>query len=627
MAVLFNDIVGFVARIDLLVALEKEVGPSSKPEIREGAVLSAAASLSGMADAVRLPSGRTWLERELPAVPGSLDRVADLVPGDEPHRFGRHVITGLLGTDPERLAEEIAESSALTSDGALEVLTVTAWIAFSQLADRHQQGQDIESLIDLLKAEKHDFREGGWVPWLDSTLGESRKALDADRSPSGITPLTGTATKPATEAKAVGTALSAKTAFADGDGRPQDQDRYSDVEHLRPNERSRRLPLAAGLIVLLLVMAGAAALVLRSPDSGDGTASLDPAGASTSTTEGAAQGDTEGDTGGSTPSTTTVTSAEPTEETTTLDLTEQTELPEVVEYAVALGDPQGVSDAGGTLDLSLNTMSGEVCYLFDVSGIEAPYAAHLHIGPSAANGGITVDFGMVEQSDSGCVQAHPADVVAAVSSPSIRYVEAHDPSGAFTIRAQLEEGETGTPQPEPAAELDGRAHVVIIDGNVVLRGAVADQETLDGIVLSYRDLDGTTIQVIDEMRVEPGAEPPSDQVLIEDAVFFAFDSVEITDEANETLTGIATLMTARPDWALSVLGHTDSSGSPFYNFSLSLRRAQAVQQALIDLGAPQLAVTTEGFGPVVPRAGNETADGRAENRRIDFMIRSAAVAN
>lgn len=619
MAGLFNDVVAFVARVDLLAALGREIGSSNKAQIQEGAVLSAAVSLAGLADAVKLPPGQAWIERELPAIDGSLNRAAELVANDgydDYHRLGHDVITGLLGVDRQVMAAHIADASGLTTDGASEVLVVTAWVVVGHLADRYQHGESIEDLTNLLQLERHDLRQAGWDPWLDGTFADSREHHLDDEPTAAVTSSFGAA-----GAQAIGTPTSSPQ-----DTRHLGSDPYSEVERLRPAERSK-WPMVVGALLLLVVAAGAAALLLRSSEAGEQIANPDPASGSASTADDAASDGTDdgasdaaGDDDESSLSSTTTSTAVESDTTNTLDLTDAVDVPEVVEYSLGLSDPQNASDAGGTVDLSLNTVSGEVCYAFDITGVQTPYAAHIHIGPSAANGGITVDFGMVEQPDSGCLEVHPADVVAAASSPSARYIEAHDPSGAFSVRGQLQEANAVVPAPEAPVDLDGQAHAVIVDGGIVLRGTVADQQTMDAFVGSYADLDGTAIQVANEIGIEAGAEPPSDRVLIEDSVFFDFDSVEISDEADEVLVGIARVIAARPAWSVAALGHTDSSGSPFYNFSLSLRRAQVVQQALTDLGAPPLAVTTEAFGPLAPRADNETADGRAENRRIDFVV-------
>ncbi|MCB0269470.1 MAG: OmpA family protein, partial [Calditrichaeota bacterium] len=66
--------------------------------------------------------------------------------------------------------------------------------------------------------------------------------------------------------------------------------------------------------------------------------------------------------------------------------------------------------------------------------------------------------------------------------------------------------------------------------------------------------------------------------------------------------------------------HTDSSGSDKYNQSLSLQRAQSVKNWLMQKGVAGNRMKTVGKGEKEPVANNNTAEGRAENRRIEFYV-------
>lgn len=71
---------------------------------------------------------------------------------------------------------------------------------------------------------------------------------------------------------------------------------------------------------------------------------------------------------------------------------------------------------------------------------------------------------------------------------------------------------------------------------------------------------------------------------------------------------------------LRVEGHTDNTGNPALNDALSLRRAEAVRAAMIDRGVPADRLIAAGYGQTNPVGDNETADGRARNRRIEIRI-------
>ncbi|MNP79807.1 Outer membrane porin F precursor [compost metagenome] len=72
---------------------------------------------------------------------------------------------------------------------------------------------------------------------------------------------------------------------------------------------------------------------------------------------------------------------------------------------------------------------------------------------------------------------------------------------------------------------------------------------------------------------------------------------------------------------MAVSGHTDSVGSDAYNQRLSQKRAQSVTDYLIESGVPRSNfVSVTGMGESQPVADNSTADGRAQNRRVEIKI-------
>jgi outer membrane protein OmpA-like peptidoglycan-associated protein len=78
---------------------------------------------------------------------------------------------------------------------------------------------------------------------------------------------------------------------------------------------------------------------------------------------------------------------------------------------------------------------------------------------------------------------------------------------------------------------------------------------------------------------------------------------------------------------VEVVGHTDSVGSEASNNALSLDRAHSVRDYLVAHGVPASRVTTVGRGERAPVADNNTADGRARNRRVEIFLREPAPAN
>ena len=77
---------------------------------------------------------------------------------------------------------------------------------------------------------------------------------------------------------------------------------------------------------------------------------------------------------------------------------------------------------------------------------------------------------------------------------------------------------------------------------------------------------------------------------------------------------------SQTNFNVEIAGHTDSTGSAEYNENLSDRRANAVREYLIEQGISAERLSAQGYGEVVPVASNETASGRAMNRRVEFRV-------
>lgn len=103
-------------------------------------------------------------------------------------------------------------------------------------------------------------------------------------------------------------------------------------------------------------------------------------------------------------------------------------------------------------------------------------------------------------------------------------------------------------------------------------------------------------------------------------VRFEYNKASLTSTAKANLDNVIRIFKEYPNTDIMVVGHTDSIGSQDYNQPLSLRRAQAVTDYLIANGISSSRITTEGAGKLEPRYSNETAEGRAGNRRVEFAI-------
>lgn len=103
-------------------------------------------------------------------------------------------------------------------------------------------------------------------------------------------------------------------------------------------------------------------------------------------------------------------------------------------------------------------------------------------------------------------------------------------------------------------------------------------------------------------------------------VYFATDKYNINDKSQETLNKLAGIFKEYPQTNILVEGHTDSTGSDSYNLTLSKNRAQAVTNYLVDTGVDRGRFTTKWYGESQPKYDNNTAEGRAKNRRVELAI-------
>lgn len=75
-----------------------------------------------------------------------------------------------------------------------------------------------------------------------------------------------------------------------------------------------------------------------------------------------------------------------------------------------------------------------------------------------------------------------------------------------------------------------------------------------------------------------------------------------------------------PDTDIEIQGHTDNTGSAKYNMSLSKRRAAAVSNYMVSTGVLSKRISIKGYGLTAPNYSNDNEEGRAQNRRVEFLI-------
>jgi OOP family OmpA-OmpF porin len=116
------------------------------------------------------------------------------------------------------------------------------------------------------------------------------------------------------------------------------------------------------------------------------------------------------------------------------------------------------------------------------------------------------------------------------------------------------------------------------------------------------------------------APPPVEEKIVLRGVNFDFDKAEIRPDAAVILDEAASILNSNTGSAVSVGGHTDSVGADAYNQGLSERRAMAVKDYLAGKGVAGSRLSAVGYGEANPIAANDTADGRALNRRVELSV-------
>ena len=103
-------------------------------------------------------------------------------------------------------------------------------------------------------------------------------------------------------------------------------------------------------------------------------------------------------------------------------------------------------------------------------------------------------------------------------------------------------------------------------------------------------------------------------------VLFAYDRSDLNATAKSNLDKLNAILVKYPETNITIIGHTDSKGSDSYNQTLSETRANSVTTYAGQNGVKKARLTAMGKGESDPIAVNDTEEGRASNRRVEFVI-------
>jgi len=129
---------------------------------------------------------------------------------------------------------------------------------------------------------------------------------------------------------------------------------------------------------------------------------------------------------------------------------------------------------------------------------------------------------------------------------------------------------------------------------------------------------------IKNIRLAKGAVPLYDRMMTDGkfityGITFDVGKSTIKPESMGEINRIITLMTENPDLKFSVEGHTDNTGNSASNQTLSEDRSKAIVEKLIEMGIATDRLSSAGKGQNNPIADNSTDEGRAKNRRVEFV--------
>lgn len=173
------------------------------------------------------------------------------------------------------------------------------------------------------------------------------------------------------------------------------------------------------------------------------------------------------------------------------------------------------------------------------------------------------------------------------------------------------------------------------DGAIFLRGQVSNGPALKRALAYLNEKTPSEYTRFSRVRmVEVAAQDPNapagpplapdacvealNAVVAEEPIVFASGSSTIEGASNDALDALTAVLSRCPETRVEIGGHTDSAGGEEENKALSQRRAAAVRLSLAARGADRRTLTAVGYGEASPVADNDTAEGRARNRRIEF---------
>ncbi len=160
----------------------------------------------------------------------------------------------------------------------------------------------------------------------------------------------------------------------------------------------------------------------------------------------------------------------------------------------------------------------------------------------------------------------------------------------------------------------------LVDGELSITGSAPNELVVDETTRALAELGTAELAVTTSLEIEAESIAVSLTALLQGGTNFEVGSAALSIDAMNKLDAAIIILQENPSTSLIVEGHTDSEGGEAVNQRLSEQRAEAVVAYLVAGGVDPGRLTAIGYGESRPIATNDTAEGRAENRRIQFVV-------
>lgn len=162
---------------------------------------------------------------------------------------------------------------------------------------------------------------------------------------------------------------------------------------------------------------------------------------------------------------------------------------------------------------------------------------------------------------------------------------------------------------------------ISVNGNTVeIKGQVDNELTRQQIVSRLANTFNSNYSITGSMQVDSSRQNMLNAILAERIIEFESGRDILTNSSKKLLDEIAATIKKINTPFIQIIGNTDNIGNRNNNIRLSLDRAISVKSYLVDQGIPAETLSVSGMGPDNPIASNDTKEGQARNRRIDFII-------